>query len=360
MTHTCNHTHIRKTGPTHDKFLKVYRKQVIPMHRAVLSWLRLIDRAVLYGLDQQLIRGNEADTSAATKYEAYNPSPIEKRFIELRAQQLADSFNVQKAKPPFTNVVNKIADWNCIRVEGDNKIGPHHIRTYGKAGQVAGQLADISTPWNVVNKKAVKWAIKNTNELVTLITDQTKEALRVIIASGINRGRSMATVTRSIRRTGSVGLNVPQAKAIVNFENNLLAREAIIKEALQASNNSLTGAQDWLTRKHWKIPNAWVKQVRDGDFDIPKRLNKKTKTMLRYRSEMIARTETARAVSEGSLEIYGEAKLEYVIFDASADACIVCDFLDGNKYTVGEAGGIIPQHPNCRCSWRPPFASELK
>ena len=233
------------------------------------------------------------------------------------------------------------------------------MRVYGKAGQLAGHLARISTPWNIVNKQAVEWAKKNTNKLVTLITNQTKEGLRTQIAGGIERGRSMPQVARNIRQINGIGLNGPQSRAIVNFETNLLKREAIIQEALRESNNSLAGAQRWLQSKRYKIPDSWIKQVRDGQFNIPKRLSKKTKKMLRYRAEMIARTETARAMSEGAIQRYDDAGLTHLIFDASADACIVCDFLNNNKYTVGEAGGIIPVHPNCRCSWRPALPSEI-
>jgi len=82
-------------------------------------------------------------------------------------------------------------------------------------------------------------------------------------------------------------------------------------------------------------------------------LRKRTFQMQKYRSEMIARTETARAISEGTLDRYKESHVERVRWEASADACESCAWNDGNEYSRLEAGGMLPWHPNCRCCWVP-------
>jgi len=33
--------------------------------------------------------------------------------------------------------------------------------------------------------------------------------------------------------------------------------------------------------------------------------------------------------------------------------CSECSDLEGNVYTIKEAHGMIPLHPNCRCAWKP-------
>jgi SPP1 gp7 family putative phage head morphogenesis protein len=75
---------------------------------------------------------------------------------------------------------------------------------------------------------------------------------------------------------------------------------------------------------------------------------------------VIARTELIHAHAEGQLDGYKllgveqvEAKLEW---STAKDplVCPVCEagFKDG-PYTIEQARGLIPAHPNCRCAWAP-------
>lgn len=80
-----------------------------------------------------------------------------------------------------------------------------------------------------------------------------------------------------------------------------------------------------------------------------------------HRGRMIARTETIRAHSEGGLNRYEEleGRLEGVAVLAEhvtaedGDLCARCAALAGETYTVKEARGRIPVHPNCRCTFVP-------
>jgi len=317
MTGQCSHIS-KATTKEHKRFLRVYRQEVRPFYRTVRSWLALIDRAVLWGIEQQLIQGKEADLSKAEKYGEYQPtSMLEKVLADGRIEDMVRAFYgpIEKARK-FTRVTAKISDWNCIRTKGDNAIGPHYMRIYGKAAKVAGQLANISTPFDLVNPKAVSWAAANTNRLVTLIANETKEGLRVVIADGVAKGKDMGTVGREIRSVKAVGLNGRQMGAMIKLQERLANQGLSIDKQLRV-------------------------------------LRREAAKKLRYRGEMIARTETARAVSEGTLEMYKEAEIEFIRFDASADACIVCAGYDGHTYKREVGSGIIPIHPNCRCSWTP-------
>lgn len=77
------------------------------------------------------------------------------------------------------------------------------------------------------------------------------------------------------------------------------------------------------------------------------------------RARKLARTEVVRAHSEATLNAYEESEIEGVNilseFSTSADnaVCPKCEKLEGKEYTVAEARGIIPVHPNCRCTWLP-------
>jgi len=77
------------------------------------------------------------------------------------------------------------------------------------------------------------------------------------------------------------------------------------------------------------------------------------------RARTLARTEIINAHAEGTLNRLEEHGVEKVSADvefSSADdsrVCPVCKSLDGGVYTIDEARGKIPRHPNCRCAWKP-------
>ena len=71
-------------------------------------------------------------------------------------------------------------------------------------------------------------------------------------------------------------------------------------------------------------------------------------------ADMIARTETIKIANEAKL-LQAEANgYDEVVFVATHDkfTCKECSSLDGKKITVRKAKGLIPVHPNCRCTYR--------
>jgi SPP1 gp7 family putative phage head morphogenesis protein len=77
------------------------------------------------------------------------------------------------------------------------------------------------------------------------------------------------------------------------------------------------------------------------------------------RATLLARTEVIRAYAEGTLNRFEETGITEVIgdveFSTAGDArvCPICKALQGRTYTIQEAHGIIPVHPQCRCAWLP-------
>ena len=77
------------------------------------------------------------------------------------------------------------------------------------------------------------------------------------------------------------------------------------------------------------------------------------------KAEMIARTEIIRAHAEGQLNGFETLSIDNVTPDVEFSAihdsklCPECEDLDGQIYTIAEARGLVPVHPNCRCSWSP-------
>jgi HK97 family phage portal protein len=73
------------------------------------------------------------------------------------------------------------------------------------------------------------------------------------------------------------------------------------------------------------------------------------------RAATVARTEVIAASNEGSLWRYEKEGVEKAEFYAALDerTCDECMDYHGNEYKIEEAHGLIPVHPNCRCTFIP-------
>jgi len=96
-----------------------------------------------------------------------------------------------------------------------------------------------------------------------------------------------------------------------------------------------------------------------GPKKIAKMMSDSIGRLTRTRALVIARTEIIHAHAEGQLDGYKLLGIEQV--DAEVEwstagdvlVCPECSDLEGNVYTIKEAHGMIPLHPNCRCAWKP-------
>lgn len=77
------------------------------------------------------------------------------------------------------------------------------------------------------------------------------------------------------------------------------------------------------------------------------------------RARTLARSEIMSAHAEASLNSFREAGIEGVsvlaeFATAEDDAvCPECEDLEGKEFNLDEAEGMIPVHPNCRCTFIP-------
>lgn len=96
-----------------------------------------------------------------------------------------------------------------------------------------------------------------------------------------------------------------------------------------------------------------------GPMDIARKMVDRVDAIGITRARMLARTETIAAHADSTLNTYDEAGLEGVSvmseFSTAGDdqVCPECAALEGREYSIDEARGLIPLHPNCRCAWLP-------
>lgn len=77
------------------------------------------------------------------------------------------------------------------------------------------------------------------------------------------------------------------------------------------------------------------------------------------KASTIARTELIRAHAEGQLQAMRKLGVQdlnvMVEWSTAGDSrvCPLCKPMDGVTFSIDEASGLIPYHPNCRCAWVP-------
>ena len=96
-----------------------------------------------------------------------------------------------------------------------------------------------------------------------------------------------------------------------------------------------------------------------GATSIAREISTEVKGISKTRALMIARTETINAHAEGTLDAFKELGVEDVGLMAEwstagdSRVCPQCSAMEGKKFSLKEARGLIPAHPNCRCAWIP-------
>jgi len=77
------------------------------------------------------------------------------------------------------------------------------------------------------------------------------------------------------------------------------------------------------------------------------------------RAQTLSQTEIIHAHAEGTLdrlESEGFTTVEADVEHQTAGdsrVCPQCASLQGTRYTIAEARGVVPVHPRCRCAWKP-------
>ena len=128
--------------------------------------------------------------------------------------------------------------------------------------------------------------------------------------------------------------------------------------AFMRAYNELEGITEAMDQQ---ISRALAQGLADGlsPRDIARNLNNRVDKIGITRARTLARTEVVSAHAEASLNSYEEAGIEGVEVEAefsTADddlVCPECDALQGRTFTMDEARGMIPVHPNCRCTFIP-------
>lgn len=122
----------------------------------------------------------------------------------------------------------------------------------------------------------------------------------------------------------------------------------------------LNGITDDMARQLNRIMANGMAQGH-GPYKVATEISQAIGGISKVRAKRLARTEIVRAHAEGQLDGMEALGIEGVTLEVEWQTagddrvCARCNAMAGKVYTLAEARGMIPLHPNCRCAWVPYF-----
>jgi hypothetical protein len=171
--------------------------------------------------------------------------------------------------------------------------------SYVTAGQETAswldKIVDNPVRFDVTNDRAAAWAKDNTADLVKGLSDESRATVKQVISDGVREGRNPRDIARDLR--SSIGLTPSQADAVASYRKSLESGQYSDALGRQLSDG----------RDDKAIRAAQDKGVAIDPDRIDAMVERYRKNYVGYRAEVIARTESLRAVHAGNEELFQQA-----------------------------------------------------
>lgn len=194
-----------------------------------------------------------------------------------------------------------------------------------QAKELATKTPLIQARFDVVNQFAVDTARQSELHLIQNFTDAQRQSTKQALLRGITLGRNPREIARNFR--DSVGLTPYQENAVARYRSALINNEPIA-----------------LRRKlrDRRFDGSVLRAIRDGTALSEERINRLTERYrqryIKYRAEVIARTEALRTANEGAHEMWEQA-----VESGQVDASRVRRYwITANDARVRNAHVVIP------------------
>ncbi len=203
---------------------------------------------------------------------------------------LLEAGRIDEAMSVFgPNISTLSRTWNNVFVRAGQETADQvqdALRTAGRG--------EVVLDFNMVNDGAVRAMQENNLRLVREFTDQQRRATRDALLDGVQRGANPREQARNFRR--SIGLTQRQQRAVANFERLLRNNDpAALNRALRDR----------------RFDRSIQRAIREGqpltNDQITRMVDRYRSRMIAHRAEVIARTESLRAVHQGQHEAMRQA-----------------------------------------------------
>lgn len=201
-----------------------------------------------------------------------------------------------------------------------------------RAGNVTSKRVGLEIAFDMTNPRAIDFARQLGADMVRYVSDNVKANIRTIVGDLIEGTITPYQARKMIKQR--VGLLPQHAVAVRNYEQNLITTGTSPKQ---------------VTRLTDQYANR----------------------LLKYRADMIARTEAARAMSYGQNELWQQAMdrgalppdtMRVWIAEPTGNICQICEDNNGTTAPLNGGWNIVvnntvkyieyptDSHPNCRCA----------
>jgi len=190
-----------------------------------------------------------------------------------------------------------------------------------------GEKLKAELRFDLLNPRAVEFINQHTGELITQVTEESRQAIRAIVRQAFEEGGHPYEQAKKIRQ--HIGLTERQSRAVENFRRRLI--------------------EDGISRA-----------------EADKRAEAYAERLLRDRAETIARTETLTASNAGQHLAWLDAKdkgllpanfMKEYITTPDDRRCPQCLSIDGQRKSINASFDTPygpkmhpPIHVNCRCA----------
>lgn len=212
---------------------------------------------------------------------------------------------------------------------------------------------DVATAMSFAlqNPEVVAFLTQYGFDLIRGITLETAAAIRLIMQRNVAAGIAPKETAREIMSV--VGLTERQAQAVLNFRRALQSGDFAAAKRLALRDKRFDGS----LKQGAKLTPEQIDRI----------VQRYAERQLRYRAQMIARTESIRALNKGQIEAWRQAD-EQGLLEADMreqwlpgpEACPLCDSIPSMNPEGVRIGGLFntpygfmdgpPAHPNCRCA----------
>lgn len=241
------------------------------------------------------------------------------------------------------------------------RVNQSFVEAANRASDFLNGALTVTVSFDQVNERAVAIMQDNRLRLVNAFTEEQQRATRAALEAGMREGVNPREMARRFR--SSIGLTERQQRAVDNYRRLLRGgrAEALARELRDRRFDST-------------IARALRGEAELTDAQIERMTARYRERYLKFRAETIARTESLRAVNEGTQEMYQQAFDEGVLSPDEVKRTWVTAgdervrtshaFLDGQARAPGEPfetglGQLMfpgdPSAPpaetvNCRCA----------
>lgn len=220
---------------------------------------------------------------------------FQRRFLEV-VKSLKDSKTLDELEALFIagNIQEALVSAELAALSLGNMYGDAFVLAGNQTATVIGNSLEVIVNFDQVNTRALNAMQRNQLRLVREFTTEQARASRAAIIDGIEQGLNPRAMARNFR--GSIGLTANQQQFVSNYRKNL---EDLDGRAL---------GRKLRDRRFDRTVNGAIRDGRSlSAAQIDTMVGRYESRWIKYRSEVIGRTEALRSVHDGTSEMYQQA-----------------------------------------------------